>query len=1193
MKVPELAGYGPLRLQATLGELASFRAETADGMPVIVHTHVAELPTPVVRDALHHNDELLRLVSSPGIAAAVELIELPGRAAQVVERLVSPSLADVDLRAMSLLDVLRAALDVVPALAELHVHEVGHGGIDLRSLHFDGVHARLAAPWFAGQPASPAADVGALARVVANALGRGGHRVPQGVAKVLDAATSGDPQTRYRSIVGFARDLARCAEDLQRTGLCSPFPLATDGAALTWRDPTVPCGIDSFVEATVAELGLAARQTPAVVVVEGPSGIGRTTVLAALADACARAGVGVASVRFSASPATPLHAPARLVAGVVADLCDGPPDRRAAVAARLQERLGDDVDIAVNLLPPLVRLVGLQARPPEGSALDKAARVERAARAVVAALLDVVHPFVAVFDDAELADDGSLMALRTLTSVDRALVVVLARRTDGDSRQLMESLAAMRARGTEVITVAVPALGRAALHGIVADGLGMEEGDAAPLAEALWDRGGGNPGVAIADLHALIAAGTIRVEPSTARWTWDRDALGGNTRGAHEVAQRRLQLLPAAQRQVVEAVAVAGEVAMAPLVARALDRTEDSVAGVLDRLAAEQLLSWRTQSAVRFHDDMLRRAALDGMDGAARSQMAVRLGRAALAEYTAVAAGSAAGPAGVSPSDDVRFEVVRLLGGSEHALGPTEAEVYAEWCEEAARVAHRAGAYSAALDLQLRAIAQFGPVGWDANGDRMFELSLRAAENALVVDRTQLVDQLLDTAWAHHPNALQRVRALRLLGNRWWTRQEQSGGLAEMQSLLRELGERFPSRPGVAQVAREYVVTRWAMRHRPADWFLTARPLADEQVVAVLDTLLSGVHLAYTTEPLTHVALVLRGLRITAQHGVSGSSAYFVAGYGLLTCGLGRQLEAGVAYGSAGMALAERHGGAVRTMVCFAVNGFVRHWAEPLHTTIEPMLAEYRDGLQIGRGGYAHSGGTFAVLHSLLSNQPLPRVLDLADTMRAELERLGERAFVQRLDIVRQAAIDLTEGLQGRAPLDGAAFASSAWLASKARRGELALIVHTLRAHVALAYGDYALAAEAVAAAAPHERTAPGEAIVGVHRFQLVLLRQLGHVRGHGRAARRALAFLRRAARANAHDYAHRVALIDAVRSGAFAHAAELAQQHHHLADLALAHRLAHARTAGSSPGPSAPATGAAAALQAWGALGAAAAAHG
>ncbi|MCB0954871.1 MAG: AAA family ATPase [Ilumatobacter sp.] len=1149
MTSPSIPGYGPLQLLTATGEDGTFRSTDAAGRTVVIHTHLADLPTPAFRERLRRHRDTLAAVRHPGIAPLLDAIDSPSRCALVAATPTGPSLANTDLRSLSLLDVLPVVLDLAPALAELHVQGVGHGMIDLFTLHTgrgtDAV-AELDCPWPAAAQVSPAGDIAALARLVTTTLARGGQRVPPAVSRVLEAA-SRPSRERYRSVVALAHDLERCCDSLRRTGLCAPFEPEVDRFGLAWRDLAHPVGTDMAVAAVLAALGLEGQDVagPRVITLDGPAGMGRTTVLGLVEAELRRRGVGVAASRFEARAAQPMRAPLRLVRGIVDDLEAGPQAVRDQVVAALRRRLGADLGLAVALMPPLARLVGVVPAPAESGALDMAARVQHAAREVVAGMVDVVQPYVAVFDDADAADGGSLAMLSVLAAARVPLVLLLGRRSDRPSA-LDDTLDTLAAEGVDVRSVEMPPLGRADFHALVAGGLGLDDGTAASLGAALWRRSGGNPGRAIADLHALLATGTIRVEPASGSWSWDESALAAGSVTLAEADRRRVAALAPSLHAVLQAVALAGSVGTPQVIAEALELPLDAVAASLDRLATEHLVVWRDEPAARIGDDAVRQAALDSIESVASAQLRLRMARAVIAARRSAIGGAP------SIGSAERFELLRLLEGSEHALSAEESAWYVAWCEDAARIARRGGAYAAALDLQLRAIGQLGPVAWRDQPARMFELHLRAAENALVIDRTALVDQLLDSAWAHHPTPMERVRAMRVLGNRWWTRQDQKGGIAEMQGLLRELGERLPTRPSGFHVARELLATRLAIRGMEPEDFLTAPRLEDELVRAKLDTMLSAVHLAYTTEPLTHVLLVLRGLRLTARHGVDVSSAYFVAGYGLLTCGLGRQLELGVRYGKAGLALAEQTDGMVRTMVEFAHHGFIRHWGEPLAATVQPLLAEFRHGLAVGRGGYAHSAGAFAALHALLAGQPLPDVADLAAELSAELMRLDEFAFAQRVAVVAQAAADLAGGLHGREPLCGELFDTAGWLAARRRRGDLVLIVHTLQAHVALANGRLDDAARFVAAGAPHVRVAPGEAVVGVHHFQAALLAALS-VPGAERA-HRSLVALRRAAAANPTDHGHRLAMVEAVGSAErMAAAAVAAREHGHLADHALA----------------------------------------
>ena len=1169
MTAVELAGYVGLQAVDQDGDLVVLAGRRADGVQVRAYTHAADLPTPSLRVLLARQAEATAQVSHRSIATVIELIDLPTRAALVVSAPPGVALARLAPRDLSTVDTLQVVIDLSPALAQLHVHGVGHGSISMHTVHLADGEAFLTNPWRVGTSPTPDDDMVALAHLVEALLFRAGLRVPQGV----------------RTVIGFAHDLARCRDELRSTEMCSPFAPSIDGFALWWRDPVHVLGAESSL-AVLAECVLEVQETrrPAVLVVEGPAGAGRSALLGAFDRYLLAHGVLSAGARFSADGTMPLAAPSALVADVVDRLMAGQPGARDGVAAELRARLGDDLPLAVQLAPALESLVGRQPEMPAVAAPQILARAEQAAKGIVGALAGSGRSFVALLDDAECADPSSLAVFESVVALSEPMLVVVARRTDAEAHGLLETLDAMRAAGVPTRTLAIPPLDRSSMHEMIGDGLGLSDGSGAALANALWSRSGGNPGLAISDLHTLLVDGDLQVDPTTASWSWSAMALTERpSAGVAEVALQRVRRVSPAPRLVLQAAAaVAGLLARPTVLAFAIDHSVDTVTAMLDRLSAEQFLDWRGTGVVRFRDDALRRAARDSLDGPTRDSLRVRVARAALA------ASAHSGADRLQVTDAERFEVLQLIDGHELALGTADAVMWTDWCDLAAKAAHRSGAYATALDLQLRAIGSLGPMGWSVEADRMFELHVRAAENALVVGRATLVDQLLDTAWAHQPTAAQRVRAMRLLGNRWWTRQDQSGGLAEIQSTVRELGEQVPSRPTFPLVAREYLATRRALRGRSPESFVDAPPLTDERVRAVLDTMLGGVHLAYTTEPMTHVWMVLRGMRLTAQHGVGPSSSYFVAGYGLLLCGLGRDLRRGIGFGRAGSALADAAGGDVRTMVCFAHNGFIRHWGEPLFHTIEPLLGEYRSGLAAGRGGYAHSGGTFAVLHSLLSSRPLPRVDDLAAGLVRDLERLGEGAFAQRVKLVGQAVADLRDGLGDRSPIGGDQFDAAAWAAAKPRRGEFALMVHTVQAMVALVHGQATTAATAVRLATPHVRTAPGEAIVGVHLFQLAILHQLGD-NVSARAARRARRRLRRAAETNPHEFAHRVQFVDALAAGggeALELAAATARQNDALADLCIIAVIASSRT----DDPEARArwsTMARSAMRAWGAEGA------
>ena len=361
------------------------RGTTVAGAPVVVYTHVADLPTEELRLQLEAHADVMQMVTHPAIARFVELIDLPTRAALVAEAPVGRALDELSMLSYSVVDILQIAIDVAPALAELHVHGVGHGAISAHTISLRDGDAVLAAPWTLGSRRSPPDDLGALSRLLDDLMLQAGHQVPAGLRAVLDAGYRSAAGDGYRSVVGFVHDLARCRDELRATNMCSAFPLAVHRFALTWRDPARAIGVEPQLT-TLAEAVAAAelKGRPCVLVIEGPSGAGRTTLLAAFEQWLVERRIMHARAKFATGGSRgPLAGPRDLVASAVARVQAAPHGTRQRVIEALQQRIGGNVAMAVQLAPSLSMLLGEHPEPGEGSAVDLAAHAEVTAKAVI------------------------------------------------------------------------------------------------------------------------------------------------------------------------------------------------------------------------------------------------------------------------------------------------------------------------------------------------------------------------------------------------------------------------------------------------------------------------------------------------------------------------------------------------------------------------------------------------------------------------------------------------------------------------------------------------------------------------------------------------------------------------------------------------------------------------------------------
>ncbi|MGY6500727.1 MAG: diguanylate cyclase domain-containing protein [Acidimicrobiales bacterium] len=1166
MTTDGFAGYTVVAELAQLGQTLLLRARNGQGVTVLIKTHVTDLPSSDMRERIRREHHVSSLATSDHLAGVHELIDQPTRAALVLddpgERRLDDLVADGAIDLLGLLDI---AVDAADGLAALHrerlVHRAvgpdrivlasGRNGVltDLYDAAPAGARPRRDTAGRHPAPeqtattvpaADPASDQFSLAATIAWAVEMLDIDMPDGLAAVIEVATRADPRQRYRSMLGLRHDLRRVRASVAESGACAELDPVVECPTLAWETPSIQVGRDDVVAQIDAVVGSVEQTTSGrVVVVRGPAGSGRTALLGALSDRLADRGIVSGLGRFvDGGPTLPLRGPLEMMEQVVAQLLAMPDDVLARVRAELTHQLGTELDLAVQVIPALQQLTGIEPATLSLSPQVSTTGIERVVRTAVRSIAEVVPPLVALFDDADHAGVTSLQTFEILGGQPDAGPLAVILTAGHETSAFDDVLDRMRTHGVLVDEIHLRPLEAGAVARIIAAGTGSAvDDDMMKLADAVWRRSGGTPALVLADLWALAAEGSLQVDLEAGAWVWDDRALDvSDTRLVDDAAVGRLAALDDELTEMVVAVAAAGRSCSDPVLCRFLDLDSDEVRTRVDRGVAATVLVRPDPDgdAVMCADEGIRRSVLERLDADARREVE---GRVADALIGAIPRGH---DGALRATDEQRFTLIRLLADQPTCrTDPARRALYIDLCELAARDAHRSAGFNEALDLQVAAVEALGPTGWTDQHDRMFELHLRAAENALMSGRTDVVDELLADIHSHDPSPTQRVRTMRVLGSRAWTRQAHDVGLDEMRLLLADLGEPLPPRPTWADVAREYAVTRRVLGRRTPESFLEHRPLTDDRVRAAMDAMLSSVHLAYVDQPTTHMLLVLRGVQLTVRHGVTDSSSYFLTAFGMLSLSVPGSMGRALRYGTVGRTLAERSDRGTAAIVAFAHDAFVRHWGAPLGDTIEPLTQAFHRSIESQERGYGLTGGTFAVLHGFLASRPLRTIETETAGLAAEYDQLDEHAYQQRVAVVQQAVADLRTGVDA-GPLDGDRFSVSRWLAAKPRRGELAVIAHTLRALVARCVGDDDTFAEATAAAAPLVRTAPGQAVLGLHWFHEALLAADSLGRPGSRAellrrrvrAERTLRRLRSLARHAPANADHRVALVEATIAG-------------------------------------------------------------
>src|SRR5207302_4042928 len=118
---------------------------------------------------------------------------------------------------------------------------------------------------------------------------------------------------------------------------------------------------------------------------------------------------------------------------------------------------------------------------------------------------------------------------------------------------LMRKLEAVKNAGGKVEEITLAPLAREHLGQLIADGLRCESERAAPLAQLVHEKTGGNPFFAIQFISTLAEEGLLTYDHEAARWTWDLNRINakGYTDNVVHLMVGKLSRLPAETRMVL------------------------------------------------------------------------------------------------------------------------------------------------------------------------------------------------------------------------------------------------------------------------------------------------------------------------------------------------------------------------------------------------------------------------------------------------------------------------------------------------------------------------------------------------------------------------------------------------------------------------------------------------------------------
>jgi PAS domain S-box-containing protein len=819
-------------------------------------------------------------------------------------------------------------------------------------------------------------------------------------------------EERYQTAAGLESDLRRCLAEWETEQRIDEFPLGEHDTPDRLLIPEKLYGREAEIAVLLAAFDRVIKGgTPELVLVAGYSGIGKSSVVNELHKVLVPPRGLFASGKFDQYkrdiPYSTLaqafqSLTRRLLAKSEADL--------ATWRAALLEALGPNGRLMIDLVPELKLIIGDRPPVPDLPPQDVRRRFHLIFRRFIGVFSRPEHPLVLFLDDLQWLDAATLDLLEDLlTGSDlQHLMLIGAYRANEvtSAHPLRQKLEAIGTAGGKVTEITLAPLAPEHLQLLISEALRCEAEHAAPLAQLVHEKTGGNPFFAKRFIASLAEEGLLTFDHDAGCWSWDlgRIHAKGYTDNLVDLMVAKLARLTVATQKAVQHLACLGNGAAVGTLSLVHGTTEAEIHSLLDEAVRAELLELGKDS-YHFIHDRIQEAAYLLVPESVRPEAHLRIGRLLAANTPP------------EQRQEAIYEIVNQLNrGAPLITSDQEREQLAELNLIAAKRAKAATAYGSALNYLTIGDALLPEHSRERCHSLVFSIELNRAECEFLTGDLAAAEKRLSTLSFRGANLVDKSAVACLRTTLYTTLDRASRAVEICLDYLREAGIAWSLHPTDEEIHEEYAHLCAQLDSRPIEALVDLPLMCDPDWRATMEVLTELSAPAFFVDANLQCLALLRMANLSGEHGNCDGSCY---AYCFMSVVLGARFgdyRAGLRFGQLSLDLIEKKGlDRFKARVYFACGVAVFPWGRHVRAALPLIRRGLETALQTGDQTYTAYAYCHLVQNLLTSADPVEEVQREAESA---LEFAQKTRFALVVDVV-MGQLGFIRTLRGLTPQFG------------------------------------------------------------------------------------------------------------------------------------------------------------------------------
>lgn len=360
--------------------------------------------------------------------------------------------------------------------------------------------------------------------------------VSRGIMKMLKKK----PENRYQTAASLAYDVRRCRMLVEEGKDCNSFMLGEKDIFYNLEPGRKLYGKDNEFKELKNIFERIDNNGTELVLLEGSNTSGKSMLLNAIERHATYNNALVFRAEYTQLEQSEPYYALRNAFAAFESLVYGSKISLASYRDRILERLGENAQVLIDILPHMERVLGTQAKAPKLNPAESQIRRKQVFRSFMRILCEAPCPCVFIFDNAQWADETSLELIRAALE-DRNLfnsMIIFAYRIDepGVSERFRDSFSRFNPQHNRLSVIRLQPLSVEDTAFVIYDIFPQDKERALELAKIAYEYSEGNLRRLEAYLKDLFHSGAINYDEASGLWSWKREAVGPT--GAQSISEQ-------------------------------------------------------------------------------------------------------------------------------------------------------------------------------------------------------------------------------------------------------------------------------------------------------------------------------------------------------------------------------------------------------------------------------------------------------------------------------------------------------------------------------------------------------------------------------------------------------------------------------------------------------------------------------